>query len=104
MDTINKIISLLAEKGLTQKELTDYLGIEKSVFSAWKNGKSESYKKYIPEMSKYLGVSAGYLLGQEEKLDNAYLSFAKEAQEENIDPDDIRLAIETIKAMRNKQE
>lgn len=102
MNTIDKIIQLLSEKKRTQKELTDSLGIEKSVFSAWKSGNSQSYKKYLPEIANFLDVSVGYLLGQEEKLDNVYLSLAKQAQDEGIDPDDIRLAIETIKAMKNK--
>lgn len=102
MNTIDKIIQLLSEKKRTQKELTDFLGIEKSVFSAWKSGSSQSYKKYLPEIANFLDVSVGYLLGQEEKLDNVYLSLAKQAQDEGIDPDDIRLAIETIKAMKNK--
>ncbi|UVX37085.1 MAG: helix-turn-helix domain protein [Bacteriophage sp.] len=102
MNTIDKIIQLLSEKKRTQKELTDSLGIEKSVFSAWKSGNSQSYKKYLPEIANFFDVSVGYLLGQEEKLDNVYLSLAKQAQDEGIDPDDIRLAIETIKAMKNK--
>lgn len=63
MDTINKIISLLAEKGLTQKELTDHLGIEKSVFSAWKSGKSQSYTKYITQIAEFLDTTPSYLLG-----------------------------------------
>lgn len=33
-------------------------------------------------------------------IDNAYSSFAKSARQEGIDPDDINLAIETIKTMR----
>ena len=38
------------------------------------------------------------------QLNDVYFSLAKSAQEEGIDPDDIKLAIETIKAMRNKKD
>ena len=47
MDTIAKISYLLEKNNRTQKELTDYLGLDKSTFSAWKNGKSKSYSKYF---------------------------------------------------------
>ena len=38
MCTIDKIIELLKAQGLTQKNLTDHLGINKNIFSQWKNG------------------------------------------------------------------
>lgn len=63
MSEINKIISLLQEQNKTQKELTDYLGLDKSTFTAWKNGKSRSYKKFTAEIAEFFGVSADYLLG-----------------------------------------
>ncbi len=106
MDTLDKIISLLNEQNHQQKELTDYLGLEKSTFSAWKNGKSSSYKKYLPEIASFFKVSVDELVGTESKksigLDEAYFSLAKRAQSEGIAPEDIELAINTIKAMRNK--
>lgn len=72
MDTINKMIQLLNEKGHTQKELTDYLGIEKSVFSSWKNGKSQSYNKYLSKIAEFFNVSTDYLLNNDEKITAKY--------------------------------
>lgn len=69
MDTINKIIKLLDEKNLNQKALTDFLGIDKSTFSAWKSGKNQSYKKYLYEISKFLDVSVDYLIGNSIEID-----------------------------------
>lgn len=40
---------------------------------------------------------------ESEELDNVYFSLAKDAQQSGIDPDDIRLAIETIKSMKNRK-
>lgn len=106
MDTLNKIISLLEEQNHQQKELTDYLGLEKSTFSAWKNGKSSSYKKYLPEIASFFRISVDELLGAENEnkwgIDEAYFSLAKKAQSEGIAPEDIELAINTIKAMRSR--
>lgn len=107
MSIITKITQLLDSKKLSQKDLTDYLGIDKSTFSQWKNGKSQSYNKYLSKIAEFFNVPISYLLDTEEnvytQIDNVYLSFAKEAQQEGIDPDDIKLAIETIKNMRRKK-
>lgn len=65
MDILNKIIELLDSQNRQQKELTDFLGLEKSTFSAWKNGKSASYKKYLPEIANFFGISVDKLIGNE---------------------------------------
>ena len=63
MTTINKIISLLDEKDLNQKDLTDYLGISKSAFSAWKSGTSHSYNKYLGKIAEFLNTPPSELIG-----------------------------------------
>lgn len=65
MCTIDKIIELLKAQGLTQKNLTDHLGINKNIFSQWKNGTTESYRKYLEQIAEFLGVSVGELIGSE---------------------------------------
>lgn len=70
MDILNKINYLLEKNNLKQKDLTDYLGIEKSVFSSWKNGKSKSYSKYIAEIAQFFNVSIDYLLDNEKSPSN----------------------------------
>lgn len=109
MGTLDKIIELLAKKNLQQKDLTDYLGVEKSTFSAWKNGKSASYKKYLPEIAAFFGITVDELIGGSVDtmgLDEAYFSLAKNAQDEGIDPKDIELALKTIRELkyRNRRE
>lgn len=56
MSTIDKICNLLIEQHKTQKQLTDRLGIDKSTFTQWKNGKSKSYRKYIKEIASFFNV------------------------------------------------
>ena len=61
MSTVDKIIALLGQRNKTQKELTDYLGIERSVFTTWKTGKSKSYTKYLPRIAEFLNTTVEYL-------------------------------------------
>lgn len=63
MGTFDRIQYLLMAQDRTQKELTDYLGIEKSVYSTWKNGKSKSYNKYLTEISEFFHTTPAFLMG-----------------------------------------
>lgn len=63
MRTLNKISELLKLQNKTQKDLTDYLGISKNVFTDWKSGRNESYLKYLPQIAEFFNVSVDYLLG-----------------------------------------
>lgn len=60
--TIDRIVALLAEQSKKQKDLTDYLGLEKGAFTKWKKGENESYMKRINEISEFFDVSVDYLL------------------------------------------
>ena len=66
METLLTICSLLKIKKLKQKDLTDYLGLSKNNFTDWKAGRTNSYMKYLPQISEFLNVSVDYLLGREE--------------------------------------
>ena len=106
MEIIDKISELLIKKNKTQKELTDYLGLDKSTYSAWKNGKSRSYNKYLKEIATCLCVSVSDLIGDDSNLNNEvnniYFSFAKKAQDNGIDPNDIEMAIAMILKLKDK--
>lgn len=60
LEMLDRIILLM--NGREQKKLTDFLGLKKTAFSDWKSGKSNSYKKYIVEISEFFGVSLDYLV------------------------------------------
>ena len=63
LDTLDRIILLMNEKNYNQQILTDYLGVDKSIFSTWKNGKSNSYMKYLPQIAGLFGVTIDWLVG-----------------------------------------
>lgn len=79
MSTLDKIIDLQKKSGHSQKDLMDYLGLEKSSFSTWRSGKSVSYKKYIPQIAKFYNVSTDYLLNDETDTQNSSI-------QSNIEP------------------
>lgn len=59
----DNIIRLMKKQNKKQKELTDYLGVTKNVFTDWKSGRLKSYQKYLPKIADFFGVSVDYLLG-----------------------------------------
>lgn len=64
MCILDNILQVMKEKHISQKVITDTLGLSKSSFSSWKSGANESYKKRLPEIATILGVSVSYLTGE----------------------------------------
>ena len=63
MGTLDRISLLLTERKISQKDLTDYLGVDKSTFSQWKKGTSQSYNKYLSRIAEFFKVSVDWLTG-----------------------------------------
>lgn len=84
MSTIDKIFYLLEEKGYKQKDLTDYLGINKSVATQWRRGTSDSYTKYLTKIADFLGVKGGDLI-EDVEYDELVISSLDDETREIID-------------------
>lgn len=67
MTTIEKILTLLEQKGIEQQQFALAIGVNKQKISEWKSGKTKSYMKYIDKIAEFLSVSTDYLLGADEK-------------------------------------
>ena len=66
-----RIIGLLEEKGKTDKELTDYLGLVPGTFSHWKyDGNRKAYLQYINQICEMLETSPNYLFRGTENTDD----------------------------------
>lgn len=63
MTVAQRIIDLMAEKGVTQKELSEYADIPTSTISAWKTRGSSPSSDKLTIIAECLGVSAAELLG-----------------------------------------
>ena len=62
MNTVEKIIFLIQQRGIEQKQFANDIGISQQAISEWKSGKTQSYKKHIDKIAEYFNVSVDYLL------------------------------------------
>lgn len=67
-NTLDIIIKTMKEKGITQKELCERLGLKQQAFTNWKNGNNTSYMKYLVQIATVLDVNLDYLLGHDDDL------------------------------------
>lgn len=66
---INKcIIKRRKEKGITQEQLADYIGVSKASVSKWESGLSYPDILLLPELATYFNVSVDELLGYSPQL------------------------------------
>lgn len=108
MNLLERIQELCKQKNLSVTKLEQELNLGKSTIMKWSNA-SPSVDK-LNKVANYFEVSIDYLLGKTEekkynndlKLEGVYLNFAKTAQDNGIDPEDIKLAIDTIKKLRGE--
>lgn len=63
------ILTKRKEKGITQQQLADMLGVTNKAVSKWENGKSMPDIGIIPELCKVLDISISTLLNGEETED-----------------------------------
>ena len=59
---VQRIVDLLGERGITEKELIQKLGMSRGTFTAWKYGRVKSYQAHINEIADILEVSPNLLL------------------------------------------
>ena len=68
LDTLNKILFLIEERGLKQQFVLKEFGYDKSFFSDWKAGKIKHLSgDKIIKFAEYFDVSTDYLLGWTQK-------------------------------------
>ena len=75
MDVLNRILLLLEEKHIQQRDLSDFLGLSKNTMTGWKSGCCTSYMKHLPKIAEFLNVSVDYLLGNEKHKNAESLEF-----------------------------
>lgn len=62
----SRLKELRIAKGITQKELAEYLHLRNTTISNWENDMGEPPYETLKKICKYFEVSADYLLGLEE--------------------------------------
>ncbi|MGT2827908.1 helix-turn-helix transcriptional regulator [Streptococcus himalayensis] len=80
---MNRLKELRKEKGITQQELADKIGVTKLSVSNWENGKHDIKSDKAQTLADYFGVSVGNLLGFiHTDNEDAIIANKKELQEE----------------------
>ena len=104
----------LLELNLTMKEVSDAVGVSEATISRWESGDIENMKRSrIYALSRILKISPLVIMGMEAPstenqyaenigLDATYFSLAKELQDAQIDPEDIRNFAKIIKKNSNQ--
>lgn len=59
---VDRIFALTKENGMEQKKLAEILGITDKKVSAWKTGRSKTYRDQIEKIAEVLGTTTEYLL------------------------------------------
>lgn len=62
------IIQKRKEKGITQEQLADYIGVSKASVSKWESGSSYPDILLLPELATYFNISVDELLGYSPQL------------------------------------
>ena len=66
METLGeKIKALRLEKGLTQPQLAQLVGVSNGMISIWENNIKQPKANYLKKLALTFGVSSDYLLGLE---------------------------------------
>ena len=108
MNSVERVKAICKERKIAISKLEKELGFSNGYIGQLKKGVFPEDR--LRKIAKYLDVSSEYLATGEEScnnllddLDGAYLSLAREAQESGLDPEDIKLAIETIKSIKHSR-
>ncbi|MED4964281.1 helix-turn-helix transcriptional regulator [Heyndrickxia coagulans] len=65
------IIRKRKEKGITQEQLADYMGVSKASVSKWETGQSYPDIVILPKLAAYFNITVDELLGYEPQLSKA---------------------------------
>lgn len=108
---VDLIFTIMKERNITAKELSDKTGIKAQTISQWKKGLQQPSTKAIKEIADYFDVSADYLLGREvayQKLvipsDLAHVRIATHLGEsEDLTQDEINKLAEFAKFLKSQR-
>lgn len=63
MYSFDAVLVILKKKNFTQRNLSDYLGVSEQAVASWKSGRNQAWRKYLPQIAEFLGVTVDELLG-----------------------------------------
>jgi transcriptional regulator with XRE-family HTH domain len=93
-----RIRQLRTDRGLTQQELADTLGITQQAVGRWEKGLASPDTPTLPRLADLFGVSTDYLLGRTDKKNNPITIAASRSDDRTDDlPEQALKEIEQFK-------
>lgn len=100
---IGEIIYILRkDKGITQEQLADFIGVSNAAVSKWESGVSYPDITFLPELATFFKVSIDELLNFNIKLSEADIGKIYDECVESFNDEKFKLAIEKSKSYINK--
>ena len=84
-----KIKTLSLEKGRSQKELAEFLGVSRQTLYLWIKGEREPGQEYIKKMAEFYGITPEAMGGRNDSVSLDDKSVQTFVSEESIAPDDV---------------
>ena len=73
LELIKNLKKLRLERGLTQKQLADALGIDRTAVAKYETGKNGATSEMLEKIADYFAVSSDYVLGRDQEISYALL-------------------------------
>lgn len=107
MEMGDRIRELRLKNKLTQDELAEKLGLQKSAIAKYENGRVENIKRsMIQKMSLVFGVSPAYLMGWEEEKEESGIVYKSNDHKtvieaiEELSADDIKIIMDMVNRLK----
>lgn len=103
-----KFEELLKQHNVTAYRVAKETGIATATLTQWKNGTSVPKTDKLQKIADFFNVPLEYFSEKSDivpinnKISGVYFSLAKEFEENNIDPNDVKKVLELIKSLRNE--
>lgn len=62
---MNRLRELRKKKGVTQKDVAQYMGISQNGYSYWERGEVKIDDRSLGKLAEYFGVTVDYILGRD---------------------------------------
>lgn len=93
-----RLTELMHQKGFNTVKLADLTGVNQSGISKYKRSTSTPKSSELAKLAKALGVSMGYLWGEEDSVDLVKNDWMKRALDAEEELDKLRQAIQILTA------
>lgn len=103
-----------ASLNISQETVGEYLNVNRATVQRYETGDIEIKRTIAIQLAKILKTTPSYIMGwqdsaemqktnfNESQLDFAYLSLAKDFQNDGVDPEDVKAALKLIDTIKNK--